>query len=335
MKKNILFNFQQMGGANALLPLIEHLEKTNNILITGRSLVCDNLAARNIPVKRHGELKSNGFYRISLSKCFNKFKPDILITDTIDLNRAPESIVCRSLWSCAKKESIPSVAYVDCWWGYDKRFLFPGELSPPAMPDGIAVIDEMARTDMINAGYDPIKITALGNPWFETLCKMNKNISDTPALRKELNLLPDNFIILFVSQPLEKTFNGNKTYGFTEKNTLSALLESLNKLPQATRKAITLVILLHPEEDDSISKSVIIKANIDLDIRIKKNNQHKLVRASNLVTGMFSMLLAEAVLLQRPVISIQLHLKKEEILITNKIGATKSVNTIDRPGKKH
>lgn len=326
--KNILLNFQQVGGANALLPLIEELKKENRILITGRPLVCDNLAARNIPVKHGtGNPGQETVLPEKTPRWFKDFKPDILITDTIDFGRAPEGLACRNFWSWAKKEGIPSVAYVDCWWGYDNRFFPPGESSAPIIPDFIATIDEMAKKEMIGAGYDKKKIVVLGNPWFEDLQKMATQNTDIDALRKELNLPPEHFIILFVSQPLEKTFKGKQAYGFTEKSTLSALISSLNMLPKEVTLKTTLIVLLHPEEDNSISKSTIDQNRADFNICIKQNDQHRLVQASNLITGMFSMLLAEAVILKRPVISIQLNLKREEILITNKMGATQSVNT--------
>ena len=328
--KTVFFSFQQAGGANALYPLIRQLfELEFKIVIVGREPACHVLRKRGIACKCYSDLCSDQRSLLDeLKKFFLKIKPDLLITDTIDLLRTEDGYVCRYLWQWAKESDTFSIAYMDCWWGYDKRFLIADEKRPSVMPGTIATIDRMAKSDMVASGYDQNKIVVLGNPWFEHLKTFNADQSDIRELKQELNLRPDSFLILFISQPIEKTFKGNQKYGFTEKNTLSALIDALNRFPRNIRKKITLVSLLHPEENDTILQSVILKKRADFDIFIKKKDQHKLIKASNLVTGMFSMLLAEAVILNRPVISIQLNLKREEILVTNKIGATKSVITI-------
>ena len=325
--KKIFFYFQQAGGAQALMPLIRSLQTFCDVRIIGRKSIHQALSRIGITLETFDDLGWDGGQTPVPPPGFSNFHPDLIITDTIDFTRAEDGISGRYIWQWAKMLSIPSIAYVDCWWGYENRFRLPGEDGFQLIPDTIATIDDLARNDLIAAGFNPGKIVTLGSPWFDELNQLGKTLTDTTALRCELGIPSDRFVLLFVSQPLEKTFGSEQLYGFTERTTLCALLNSLNRLDEAVRSTLTLIILLHPEEDDTIPASVVSTFGKGIHTFIRKNDPHKMVLASDLVTGMFSILLAEAVILKRPVISIQLNLKREEILITNRISATLSVNS--------
>jgi hypothetical protein len=326
--KKILLSFQQVGGANALLPIIDKWTAKYEVIITGRKLVCDNLRRRGIKVHDYEGLGWRNGNCNKDSTWFEKISPNLVITDTIDLMRASEGEACRDFWELAQKYAILSIAYVDCWWGYDKRFILPGEVTPPVLPNYIAVIDENAKKDILKSNYPEKMIAVLGSPRFEFISRHARK--NGKGKRKDLKARAlsksDNFIILFVSQPLEKVFGSSKTYGFTEKTVLTKLLKALSGFPEQLKKKLSLIVLLHPEENgDGLSGMIRGKTEIDVTFR-KEESPLDLILAADLVTGMSSILLAEAVIMGCLVISIQPNLKKEEILITNSIGATLSIN---------
>jgi hypothetical protein len=328
--KKILFYFQQVGCANALLPLIEKWKSSYDIVITGRELVCNNLRKRAIKVYDYSELSFNNRINNNDSTWFKKFSPDIVITDTIDLTRVADGIVCRVFWQLARKYNIPSMAYVDCWWGYCKRFILPDEVKIPILPDHIVVIDELAQNDILNAGFPVEKILVLGSPKFEYLYKIarsNKKIQKSAA-RRNIGFKPDRFVILFVSQPIEKIFGRRSTLGFTEKTTLKALLEVFSDFPKYLKTTLSIIILLHPEEEENTLRNTVEKYSKDISVSFhKEDGTLNLLLAADLVVGMFSILLAEAVIVNKPVLSVQLNFGQQEILITNTIGATCSIKS--------
>ena len=324
--KKILFSFQQIGGVNALLPLIEKWRSCYDIIITGRDMVTADLQKRGIAVSTYKELGIDPAAISTNSEWFEKITPDIVITDTIDLKRTPDGIACREFWSLAARYGIPAIAYMDCWWGYNIRFRLAEESTPLILPGFIAVVDRLAERDIIAAGFPAEKIIVLGSPKFEYLSSLRTE-NNRDSVRDELGLSRDKFIILFVSQPLEKTFGSSDYYGFTEKTTLSATLSVLGKYPTSVTANLSLIVLLHPEENEDSIREVIEHEAKWLEIEILKlHDPYRLLASADLVIGMSSILLAEAVIMKLPVLSVQLDMKLEEILITNAIGATLSIN---------
>jgi len=325
--KKILFHFQQVGGANALLPLIEHLKSEYDIIITGRKLVLKNLKKRRIRVYTYSEV---GWTEKNDSEWLKKSSPDIVITDSINLIRTSDGIACRNFWLFSKKFNIPCIAYVDCWWGYQERFILPGEVEASILPDCIAMIDENAARDMLRNGFISKKVSVTGCPRFEYLYKKASSDKRNQFFFKQIKgLQQDKFVILFVSQPVEKAFGNEKKWGFTEKTTLSAILRIIMKFSQKIKNSLSFVILLHPEDEEAKLRKIVKEQSKNINVIFRKDNSPELLLASDLVIGMFSILLAEAVIMKRPVLSIQINRKREEILITNTIGATLSIDNYD------
>ncbi|KPA15172.1 hypothetical protein MHK_004639 [Candidatus Magnetomorum sp. HK-1] len=317
--KKIFFHFQQVGGANAILPLIDILNTNYDITITARSLVYHNLTKRGFNIINLNE-------KVNTEILLNHFSPDIVITDSIDLSRTSDTIICKKIWDSSKKKGIPCIAYVDCWWAYKERFYFPDETSAN-LPDLIGVIDSVAQQEMLRCDFDKNIIKILGSPLYEKLSKQKK---DQSKEKQKLGFSNDNFLLIFVSQPFEKYFGSESEWGFTEKTVLNDLILTLTNIPESIRHSLTMVLLLHPEDDGDQIANIIKTYNLDFKIKLSKdNNTLNYILAGDLITGMFSILLSEAVILNRPVIPIQLNLKKQDMLITNKIGATTPVRKKD------
>ncbi|MEW6263552.1 MAG: hypothetical protein AB1641_10805 [Thermodesulfobacteriota bacterium] len=313
--KRILVYFQQVGGVQALWPWLTKIK-------AGYSLI---LAARAVVRHRKPDLDLSSVNDLGWNPdsedpgWLARLGADLVVTDTMNLARDPEGIHGRLLWTAAGKTGIPILAYVDSWWGYIERFLLPGETSPPVLPDVIGVVDDLARRQMIGLGFDPRPIRVLGCPRFETMAAaIERN-----GFRVRLGLAPENLFLVFVSQPLEKALRGLDDWGFTEKTILRALVHAVNALPEDLRRRMVFGVLLHPEEESPDLTE--LTRGLDPMVRcrfFRENPNLDLIRAADLVVGMFSILLTEAVIIKRPVLSVQLGLKREDMLVTNMVGAT-------------
>lgn len=326
--KKLLISFLQTGGANALLPLLNKWKSDYNVVITAREPACKNLRRLGFEVHGYPEMGSEAGLRGLAEKWFVEHSPDLLITDTVNLARTPDGALCRQLWGMAVKYGVPSLGYVDCWWGYKERFQLPEETTPPVLPDRIAVVDDLAKDMMRDLGFFEETLIVLGSPRFQMLMNRTKgrNTKLTDSLAGNLGLSPEHFLVLFVSQPLERCAGPLEEWGFTEKTTLSAVLRALDAFPKGTKERLALVIIPHPEEDQSSLRQIVERFDPDIKILFADLDPTlELVAVSDIVLGMNSILLAEAVILQRPVLSVQLNRKREEMLITNIIGATLSV----------
>ena len=102
---------------------------------------------------------------------------------------------------------------------------------------------------------------------------------------------------------------------------LKLLLENARNL---NNKNIALIIKTHPREDiDDINDIKWIIKNYKLKTILNPNRDLvKLILISDIVISQFSTVLIESSYLDKPSISLQPGLKKEDFLITNKLGIT-------------
>ncbi|HSO17978.1 MAG TPA: hypothetical protein VLT88_00890 [Desulfosarcina sp.] len=323
--KRILFYFQQVGGANALWPLIDEWGGLFEMVVGGRPKISDHL-------KRKGVVPADaapyGCSSAAADAWLRDIGPDILVTDTIDLGRAPDTCFGRSLWRAARRRAIPSIAYVDCWWGYRQRFFPGGKTQPSILPDTVAVIDRTAADQALEAGLGEARVRVLGSPLFAELKTRRAGLKNgvRTAAREKLGLPRDTFLVLYVSQPFSTGFGTEADWGFSPVSVLKDLLRVLEGAGGKTRR-LTLLVLMHPEDaGDDLFLAGTGATGVSVVFR-RGGAPHDYLLASDLVCGSFSILLTEAVILGLPVLSLQPGLRREDILITNLSGATRPVRT--------
>lgn len=329
----ILFYFQQVGGANALWPLIDEWEGQFEIVIGGRPRISDHLKLKGAgpadgPAPERGHAAADYWLQ--------DIAPGILITDTIDLGRAPDTCFGCSLWRAARRRAIPSIAYVDCWWGYRQRFFPPGETQAPGLPDTVAVIDRTAAMQAMELGLEEERVRVLGSPLFAELRTRRAGLKndEQAAARRKLGLPQDTFLVLYVSQPFSAGFGTGADWGFSPASVLKDVIGVLGGAGEEVRRRLTLLVLMHPEDaGDDLFLAGAAPAGVAVEFR-RGGVPHDYLLASDLVCGSFSILLTEAVILGIPVLSLQPGLRRDDILITNLRGATLPVRT-DHELKTH
>ena len=80
-------------------------------------------------------------------------------------------------WDWAKKNQIPSWAYVEQWIGFALRFTSSKNSKNKfnCTPDKVLVIDSLAQKEIIQEGLDPKKIMIAGNPAFDIFTEIKTN----------------------------------------------------------------------------------------------------------------------------------------------------------------
>ncbi len=188
----------------------------------------------------------------------------------------------------ARKLGRKSVAILDSWVNYEIRF-------KDAEPDYIFVMDELAKQDMLGAGFPEEKILVTGNPYFDKFKKIDDKGDE----------------IIFFCQPFTELENN---LGLNEVEVLSDLVDALKKL--GIKKNIK--VKMHPRTK-----------NLDkfdaLDIEITNEEVSDLIRKAELVIGMNSMALFEAAMSGKKVLSYQPGLTVPDPLATNRMKITKAV----------
>ncbi len=211
--------------------------------------------------------------------------------------------------AAARELGIPTLAVIDFWSNYRLRFSDEqGELV--FLPDRIAVMDELAREEMITAGFPPARLTVTGHPALDSLG--THRAAFTPAqrdtLRENLCVGPDDWLVLYASQPPTFSDHDESTPPpwLDRKRTVGALLSALADLARARGKRATLLIRPHPREDGEIYRHLI---HDTVSIKVSgEGNSRDLALAADVVAGMNTMFLVEAAQLGRPTLSIRLDL---------------------------
>jgi len=143
---------------------------------------------------------------------------------------------------------------------------------------------------------------------------------------------PDARTIVFASEPLTEDQGSTRAaknyFGFTETSILNELFSALKKV-SLNKKNIYLIIKPHPRE--SIEKfHKIIRENKTEKFTIKlikTCSVWELMKASDLICGMFSMFLIEAAILKQPVLSLQIGAGKKSQFILEKRGILKPIKS--------
>jgi hypothetical protein len=227
----------------------------------------------------------------------------------------------------AKAHGLPSLTLLDFWSNYCLRFTnAAGQL---LLPDKIAVMDELARSEMIEKGFSPASLVVTGQPAFDRLAKAKSSITPQrrQTLRKDAGVRKTGFLILFISQPFADIYGNDdatkRALGFREQDVLSQCCQTLSELSRQLATPITLAIRPHPREhaekfqaieDGSFRTTVWITPD-----------QLEAVLSVDLVLGMNSILLYEAALMGCPVISFQPGLKGSDTLPSNRSGDTTAI----------
>ena len=336
-RKRILVCSRDPGGTNAVVQLIGPLRALGyEVAVYGKDAA--------IPIYRKQGIECTGITEVlpvvtaeSAAELSKKVSADMILTGT-----SSEDFTERCFWQAAERNGIPSFAVLDQWVNYALRFLPQGETAENhvptngslILPSTLFIMDEFAKREMRDLGMEENRLVVTGQPFFDYVRESGDRYSaeDIRNLRRTLMGGKPGVLIVFASQPISKLYRenglGEDYWGYTEKTILGNIAHCLDVLAESSDSAITLVVRLHPKEDvvsqegERPGERGGIRWVFDRD-----TDSNLLLKASDLVIGMFSMVLLEAAILGKNFLSVQIGLKRENPLVFDRMGTVKSILT--------
>lgn len=307
--KRILFFSCEPGGAEVLIPVINLVRKetAHQVTVLAYGLGGERFAAKGIEYIEITQVKKDD------AAIFATYQPELVITSATSL---PERDMSEKyLWQIAQEKGIPTLAFLDQWQNYVVRFSGVAEDEHLAyLPDFINCIDAIGETEMICAGFDPDRLVKFGQPYLSSLQESVAAI-DAEKIRQQLEIAPGQRIVLFVSEAIREHYGQSR--GYDQYDALRLFLDIIS----ASGDEVIPLIKLHPK--DSLPGYEQVAAEYGQLKPIFISNSLSSVECLNVadkVYGMTSIMLIEAYVLGKEVISLQPGLQGEDPLILSRAG---------------
>lgn len=248
-----------------------------------------------------------------LEQAWDELPASVLVTGTS--HYAPFE---QTLWRIASERGIPSLAVLDQWMNVAARFSH-------GRPDFVAVLDEVQGEDVVRLGFSRDRVVAMGHPWLSRLARASS--ARRPADRGGVR-------VLLVSEPIRNdVLQGvNAPFGFDEFDVFNVVHAAAADVASAAHP-VTLAVKCHPYEDVAAFEHYIqgLPPVPYLKTRCLPADAVPLdeAAASDVVIGISSMLLMEAMVLGCAVVSVQPNLIREDTFIPSAQGATRTLTDAD------
>ena len=322
---DILLFAEDPGAANFLIPVYSCLLEnglTVKVLVAG--IAEEYFGKSNIPYETICSQNK-------AADIFDQINPKVLITGTAC---NPDTMGLLMI-DVAKKRGILSISVVDAIMNAELRFCGRTENCMAYVPDWVLVPEEGIKREFVGLGISKDRILVCGHPHYDYLLEKKKlfDSQNTSVIRaKQLpEAPPEQKVVVFACEgsvrisPINQeelavyTFRGR---GFARGRTEIVMEEFLDALTSMGHQPY-LILRIHPKdcmEDYALYLS-------EFDLVSQGGDPLELLYASDLVVGMTSMLLQEAVVLGVPVLSIVPRLIEKEWLPTVRSGITACVTT--------
>ncbi|MEM6600323.1 MAG: hypothetical protein AAF649_02950 [Verrucomicrobiota bacterium] len=205
----------------------------------------------------------------------------------------------------ARKQNVPSYSFVDAWVNFGERFIDVNQ--ELHWPDRMFVTDKHAQKLMVQAGMESSRIDVTGNPALDEInryLELKSRAQYKKALRKIYQIPEENFLWLYVSQPLSIMPNSD----IDENEVKDLFLGGLTKLGRETGRDGSVLVKPHPRESKGNIRKQWSGSQEGIQVLFAEDsendvNEHAL--GADAVIGMNSMALVQAAILNIPVLSIQ------------------------------
>lgn len=230
-----------------------------------------------------------------LKRAIDIEKPDIIIVWD-DRSRFGKTVV-----ATAHLKKIPSLIVMHGII-FDTSIITGAPDSGPTLADNMAVFGQYTKDCLIRSGVSPEKIVVTGSPMHDRIVKMK---FDKEKICSQLGIDKDKKIVVFTTQPMEHIVYTTKSVA--QERLVREIIKSLKNLSD-----VQLVIKLHPAENGKMHKRI-VKEMIANAVIIKDVDIYELLNASDLLLTETSTTALEAMLVEKPVIIINLDNKPEMI----------------------
>ena len=326
----ILFFARDPGGANVILPVYMEMKKRHSVCIFAKDFAFKRLQMEKIPVHDiEDECDTNVFEEVDAF--LKTVAPDALVTGT-----SLDDFTERYLWKASREQGIKAYAILDQWinlgirfsrYGYGQEELYHQHMEHVYLPYKVMVMDEWTKERLLMCGIQDEKIIVTGQPYFDTVYHQFEEAQS--KYDKEC------WNVVFVSEPISQDYDGGRTsdlyWGFNEKTIFACLYQAMRQFAECHKRKVRLIIRPHPRERSDNWENILGQVQ-DSSMEIvldAKNGTFDLLKSADLVCGMSSMFLLEAAICNKPIMSIQIGLNRDNPFILNTLGICKSVYTED------
>ena len=305
MAKKILFFSCEPGGAEVLIPVINLLQSRSfEVTVATYGYAVERFKKKNVSYVEIEAINEDDF------GILEEFKPDLVISSATSLPYKDMSE--KYLWQNARKMKIKTGVFLDQWQNYSIRFSGIREDEKLRyLPDFINCINDIGKQEMISEGFNENILLTFGHPYLSSLGKEAEKI-DTKSKKKYLQIEQNQKVFLFVSEAIKENY-GN-TIGYDQYKVLDFFLDNIQNIPNST-----VIIKLHPKDDIKNFKNIISKyKNLHLIFISNEISPIECIMVSDFIYGMTSIMLIEAYILGKNVISLQPNLKINDPLVISR-----------------
>lgn len=334
MKKILIFA-RDPGGVNTIIPLIPVLKKHGfSLLVYGKDVALKKFQDSGIFCKNIlaeiADITSD-----TIHSFFKEKMVDLVLTGT-----SADDMVEKFLWQSAEELNIPSMAILDQWINYGLRFSKYGvsELDKfnldkelVYLPTRICVMDSLAKAEAMEEGIEEKRLVITGQPYFETVLKNGKRSRESVNSREKYGFKNSETVVGFVSEPISETYNetdlSTHYWGYTERTVFKTFLDSLEEMARDEQIHEPIIYIKHHPKEKTGNFNDIIRDNRHYCkiVTQQDGTVWDFLNTVDIVVGMSSMLLLEAALLEKKVMSLQPGLCKKDPFVLSRMGAMKTM----------
>ena len=288
---DILIHVEDPGAANMVIGLPEKLV----------ALGCDTILLASSYAKDFLASKGQAFFARQGTPLgvLNIQKPKVVVVGTSEDKRAFSLPLTRT----AQEIGIPTIGIVDMVCNANNRFRGGGDDPLGYVPDQLIVPDQATKDAYIQIGFPAKKISLLGHPAYDRAYQYRQNNSVEPKQnsdrKKRILFLAEGWDLFdekLSYRSKDYTLEGRGGDNWRTAIVLEELLDALIALPELNAEV---VVRPHPKmsasDFDRFAREITIEEGGD---------PLEAVSKADAVIGMTSMLLIEAAIVGRPVLSI-------------------------------
>jgi hypothetical protein len=320
---DILLVGEDPGGVDVIVPIRKRLD-----LLGVRSQVLSG-GPGNPVWQRHGipfdditgSIAASSEDSARVRGIIKSYQPRVLVTAT-SYPRRIEKVFRRE----ARALGIPSAAVLDA----DRTDLYRTEPDEMACrPDLVVSIGPRMTTQLVAAGYDAAKVITTGHLALAEIAATGRSIPDAEIAEWKQSFMEtsdDRELLVIYSDNITQVFGASGALaevGYHERIVVPALLRAITKTADRHGRRYEVVVKLHPKESPGAFDAVFRELECDrLHIReIAACDNLRLIRASDYIFGMYSIVMVWSALLGALTLSYQPDALKDNLLVTVHEGA--------------
>lgn len=307
MLKALLFSCEP-GGAEVIIPVARLLAEAGGYetMVTGYGHAIERFEREGLSYALIDRVEKDD------ASFLRRFAPDLVITSAASLPAKDMSE--KNIWGICRMADIRTIALLDQWQNYSLRFSGQTPKEHLAyLPDAINCIDGIGKQEMIEEGFDRDILHPLGHPYLDRLHRIAETM-DRAAIREKFGIAAHEHVLLFVSEAIEENYGVER--GYTQYDALKVFLSNI-----APAAATSVLVKLHPK--DRMANFSQIQAAFPrhkLAFIAGEFSSLECILMADKVIGMSSIMLVEAYILGKQVVSIQPGLKVTDPFVLSRLG---------------